>query len=146
MEKCKACGKPLGSNKDCEECLTYLIERGKEDVDEESADRAASDGEEWLRKRGKSAPQKLIALVKLFIEIVRDYRNGSYKKIPWDTVLFIVVAIIYVVNPFDLVPDFIPVVGWLDDVAVVSLVIAAIANDLREYCIWKGYNPDDYGL
>ena len=72
MPQCTSCGKPLGSSKACKVCLDYRIRQDAEKMNEERAQKAASGGEEWLRKRGKSAPQKLIALVGLFIEIMRD--------------------------------------------------------------------------
>jgi uncharacterized membrane protein YkvA (DUF1232 family) len=47
------------------------------------------------------------------------------------------VAIIYFVNPFDLIPDFIPVIGYLDDVAVIALAVASIHNDLDDFRAWE---------
>jgi uncharacterized membrane protein YkvA (DUF1232 family) len=39
-------------------------------------------------------------------------------------IVLIVAALLYLITPIDAIPDFIPVVGWLDDVAVASLVLA----------------------
>ena len=146
FEKCKVCGQPLGSNKDCDECLNYLIEKGAKEVDEPMAERAELDARKWMETRGKKAPSTLFNLVKLFSEMISDYFKGKYKQVPWRTIATAAFAVLYAINIFDLVPDIIPVLGWLDDVAVGGLAIFSIKKDLKEYCIFKGYNPEDYGL
>ena len=56
-----------------------------------------------------------------------------------------VVAIIYFVVPIDLMPDWIPLAGFVDDAAVLVFVIAQIKSDLDKYLKWeadKEDNPD----
>ena len=146
MDICGTCGKALGSNQECEECLNHLIGRGSKGIDEKKAKDALGRGEQWLEGKGKSAPQILYSRVKLLIEMVRDYFSGTYKDIPWTSVAAMAFGIVYVVNPFDLVPDFIPFAGYVDDIAVVALVVAAVQLDLRKYCEFRGYDLGDYGF
>jgi uncharacterized membrane protein YkvA (DUF1232 family) len=146
MENCRKCEKPLGSSADCEECLHFLVEKGKETVNEESARRAESDAERWLAARGRSAPRRLLSLAELLVSLLRDYLKGEYKVVPWSSIAAVAFSTIYIVNIFDLVPDIIPVVGWADDVALVMSVLPGIRRDLEKYCEWKGLNPEDYGL
>jgi len=136
MNQCKKCGQPLGSNKDCEECLRYLIEQGREEVSEDDAIEAVQKYEDWRDQRGKSAPEKLLHQVEILVRMIKDYISGAYREIPWKTIAAVVFAIIYVINPFDLVPDFIPGIGWLDDAAIVTLVVAAIKAELDKYQNW----------
>jgi uncharacterized membrane protein YkvA (DUF1232 family) len=42
--------------------------------------------------------------------------------------LFVLTAVVYVISPVDLIPDAFPVIGWLDDMGVMSLAVA---------CMWK---------
>ena len=79
-------------------------------------------------------------------QMVRDYFSGTYKDIPWTSVAAMAFGIVYVVNPFDLVPDFIPFAGYVDDIAVVALVVAAVQLDLKKYCEFRGYDLGDYGF
>lgn len=67
-----------------------------------------------------------------------DYVTGKYKEIPFATMLGIVVALAYFLSPIDIVPDFIPVAGLLDDAAVIGFAIQAAHNDIAEYKEWKG--------
>ncbi|MFO8112668.1 MAG: DnaJ domain-containing protein [Desulfosalsimonadaceae bacterium] len=39
------------------------------------------------------------------------------------SIVFITLGILYVLNPYDLLPSFIPVIGWIDDIAVTALMI-----------------------
>ena len=78
--------------------------------------------------------------------MIRDYIKGEYKQVPWRMFAATIAALIYVINPFDLIPDFIPGIGWLDDMAMIGLVISGISHDLKDYCIQKGIPLDKYGL
>ncbi len=44
-----------------------------------------------------------------------------------------VFAVAYVVLPFDLIPDFIPVLGWLDDVGIVSAVAWYLVRQIKNH-------------
>lgn len=66
--------------------------------------------------------------------------------IPWKTAAAITAALLYFINPFDIVPDFIPVVGYLDDVVVVGACLKLIQADLRAYAESKGLDLAHFGL
>ena len=75
--------------------------------------------------------------LQLLFSIVNDWIKGNYKKIPVGTISMIFVAIVYFVSPADLVPDVIPLGGFVDDAAVIAYVIKQIRSDLDEYKRWK---------
>ena len=73
----------------------------------------------------------------LLMDIVKSYRDGSYRKIPTKSILMIIATFIYFVNPFDLVPDFIFGLGFLDDAAIIGLTFKQISNDIDQFNKWK---------
>jgi len=46
-------------------------------------------------------------------------------QIPFKYKLLPLLAVLYVVSPFDFLPDFIPIIGWADDLIVLILAIFA---------------------
>jgi len=70
--------------------------------------------------------------VKLFFRMLKDYFDGKC-DLPVMTVIAIGVALIYILNPFDVVPDFIPVAGYVDDALVLSFCLFLIEEDIENY-------------
>lgn len=75
--------------------------------------------------------------IRLMFSLVRDYYNGRYRDIPWKSIAAIVGALIYILNPLDLIPDLILAVGFVDDVGVVALCLKLVESDLHRYAAWK---------
>ena len=61
---------------------------------------------------------------------VRFLRDKNAPVLPRLLALF---AVLYVVMPFDIIPDVIPIIGWLDDVGVVALVLGWTARQVAKY-------------
>ncbi|WP_372589477.1 DUF1232 domain-containing protein [Fervidobacterium pennivorans subsp. shakshaketiis] len=64
--------------------------------------------------------------------LLGDWLSGTY-KVSTGTILAILGAVIYFVTPIDAIADFIPVLGWMDDAAVFTLVINQIRAELDRY-------------
>ena len=88
--------------------------------------------------------RKLINQIKLAISLVKDFRNKKYSDIPWRSIAMIAATILYFLNPFDVVPDLLPVFGYTDDALLFASVFKSIQTDLEKYCEWKGLSPDKY--
>ncbi len=80
---------------------------------------------------------KLLDDIKTLFSMIKDYWNGDYREVPWTTIAAAAAALAYVLSPIDLIPDFIPVVGLIDDALVVTLCLKAIQTDLESYTAWK---------
>ena len=78
-----------------------------------------------------------LADVPILISLVRAYVKKEYTDIPIGSILGIVAALLYLLNQFDLIPDFIPGVGYLDDVGILIGAIAMAHDDVEEYRQWK---------
>ncbi|RNL54945.1 YkvA family protein [Pedobacter jejuensis] len=73
----------------------------------------------------------------LLFGIAKDYVNGDYTEIPKRSIVAILGGLIYFLSPIDIVPDFIPALGFIDDIFILNLVFKQLAKDLEKYKIWK---------
>ncbi len=74
-----------------------------------------------------------------FFRLILAFYNKRYKDVPWQSIILVIAAIIYFVSPIDLLPDFIPVMGYFDDVAIISFVAASIKVDLDNFIEWEDF-------
>lgn len=95
--------------------------------------------EEEINKKfsGANSLSKYAELGKIMIGMLKDIKNRVYPEIPWFTIATIVLALLYVLNPFDIIPDFIPGIGYIDDVSVLAIGTGWIESDLHKYLDWK---------
>ena len=78
-----------------------------------------------------------------FFRLLQAYIRHDYVDIPWASIVIVVVAIIYFVSPIDLIPDFIPFAGYIDDAAVIVFVLAQIKSDLDNFLQWEAEHKKD---
>jgi len=97
----------------------------------------------YLQRVNPRRFRQFIGQVELAIGCVRDVARGRY-RLPWKTAAALGAALAYFLAPIDLVPDFIPLSGFIDDAAVLGLVFGAAEGDLRRYCTWRGLDPAGY--
>jgi uncharacterized membrane protein YkvA (DUF1232 family) len=80
---------------------------------------------------------KLWEDIQLLVRLVKAWKSGSYKGVSAQTLVSIVAAILYFISPLDVIPDFIPGVGYIDDAAVIAWLISNISDDLDEFRSWE---------
>ena len=77
---------------------------------------------------------------KLLFSMIKDYYNKDYTDVPWYIISSIGAALLYVLSPIDLIPDFIPFIGYLDDAAVFAFCLSQVSLEVDKYKIWKIQN------
>jgi uncharacterized membrane protein YkvA (DUF1232 family) len=71
------------------------------------------------------------------LRLVRAHHRGKYDQITHDALLWIVAALNYLVDPFDLIPDKTPFLGFIDDAAVVEFVVDRTRETLDDFMTWE---------
>ena len=116
--------------------------------------RAASDAEAYvsdpkrLRKLIEDAVGKINVIPRgpfgetwpyllAMVRVVRDFQRAEYRDITPAKLLIIIAAIIYFVSPFDVIPDWIPVLGHIDDAFVITLALKSVQTDLDTFMAWE---------
>ena len=80
----------------------------------EVADKLAVEGHKDSKFR------QLFDTAATLVRLVRRYISGEYRGVGTGTVVSGLAVLLYVLSPIDLVPDFIPVLGFLDDLSLIS--------------------------
>lgn len=78
-----------------------------------------------------------LAVVPTFISLLRSYMLKEYTDIPLGSVIAIVVALIYFLSPFDIIPDAVPIVGHVDDGLVIIACLNLVKSDMEDYRKWR---------
>jgi uncharacterized membrane protein YkvA (DUF1232 family) len=71
------------------------------------------------------------------LRLVRAHHRGEYDEVPANALLWIVAALNYLVDPFDLIPDATPVLGFVDDATVVEFVTDKTRQTLDAFMVWE---------
>ncbi|MDR5898122.1 YkvA family protein [Halomonas vilamensis] len=94
----------------------------------------------WLVRRLKSRGRvlkRVIRALKWFMPMMRDVIRGDFRPVPWRAFGLMALALAYLIMPFDLIPDFLVLVGLLDDVMIVGWLLNGVDRQLETYRLWK---------
>jgi uncharacterized membrane protein YkvA (DUF1232 family) len=87
----------------------------------------------WDASTAATAKEKFQILSRL----ASAYATGKYRVIPWKAVVTLLAAIIYFLNPIDLIPDFIPGIGLTDDFGILMWVYASVSGEIDKFLEWE---------
>ncbi len=88
--------------------------------------------------------KQLFNVALTLVRLVRRYISGDYRQIPNTTIISGLAVLLYVLSPIDLIPDFIPVVGFLDDLSLVSWFVGKFQGEITKFREWE--KAQDSGL
>lgn len=88
-----------------------------------------------LKERAKQAKQKIAQL----------YIATKSKKTPWYAKALGSLTIAYALSPIDLIPDFIPIIGYLDDLIILPILVY-ITIKLIPKDIWNSFEEESKTL
>lgn len=87
--------------------------------------------------KGKKKFSEVQNEITTLITMVTDSVRGSYKGLGKKNLLMIVAGLIYLINPLDIVPDFIFGIGFADDLSVLVYIISKLSEEMAKYRFWK---------
>ncbi|MEG1608953.1 MAG: YkvA family protein [Clostridia bacterium] len=123
--------------------LSVLLKENSEKAKEYIAD------EDKLEKLIRKLEEKLkeipkigeaLAIIPTYLLLLNSYRKKEYTEIPVGSLLAIIGALLYLISRTDLIPDSIPLAGYLDDIGIVALSLKWVSDDVEEYKIWRKLN------
>ncbi len=78
----------------------------------------------------------VVEQAKIMLNMVKDYWTGSYREVPYWAISAVSLALLYVLNPADVVPDVLLGVGYLDDATVVAFCLKLVQREIERYQEW----------
>jgi len=115
-----------------------FIKEGAEKMTEKDVEKVVEKSEEIKEKFVSRGPLKrFIEDGKLLIALIKDYRASRYRQVPYGILMAAVFALLYVFNPFDLVPDVLPFIGAVDDATVIGACLLMMERDLNKFRTWR---------
>ena len=81
------------------------------------------------------------AYLQAMLRLVRAYSRGEYRAVSQESLLSVVAALNYLIDPFDLIPDEVPFLGFIDDATVIAFAIRSSKDDLDDFMTWEMVAP-----
>jgi uncharacterized membrane protein YkvA (DUF1232 family) len=92
-------------------------------------------------RKAAAASRKLFkenwAYLQTMLRLIRAYHRGEYHQVSDDALLWIIAALNYLVDPFDLIPDEIPFIGFVDDANIIEFVTDKTRRALDDFMTWE---------
>lgn len=90
-----------------------------------------------LRRNPRAGLGRLGSDVAAMVRLVREVVTGHYRTAPRRTLLAAVAGLIYFLDPLDIIPDVVPLIGFLDDTVILAWVLRQVRHDLDAFLRWE---------
>jgi uncharacterized membrane protein YkvA (DUF1232 family) len=101
--------------------------------------------ESSIRERAKQLPglpgRRMRAELDLALLCLKDHAAGRCPQIPYYSISLLAAGVAYLADQLDIIPDFLPRIGMIDDALVMEVACTLGRDGLRRYCVWKGIAP-----
>jgi uncharacterized membrane protein YkvA (DUF1232 family) len=113
---------------------------------EKANDIAGEDGK--LQKLLKNVGERLNAVshhpkvqtalepIMIFKRMIQAHRSGKF-KVSSKTLGLIVLGLVYFITPIDIIPDFLPILGFTDDLSVILAVFNSVKHEVEDFLDWE---------
>ncbi len=116
--------------------------RSKVNAEDANPQKVAQAKDDTLKKiENAAALSALLGNIRTAYDMISDAVTGRYKGIAKSTLALLAGGLAYLAMPLDLVPDFIPVAGWMDDAAVLAWIFKRCGDEFQKYQGFKSSQP-----
>ena len=81
-----------------------------------------------------------LAKIPTSLSLLKCYITKQYTKVPTATIIAVTSALLYFLVPSDLLPDFIPLIGYVDDASVITACLTMVGHDIKQFTKWRDKN------
>lgn len=114
----------------------------QEDHHDDNIERVVRNADDIEKKFSKQkALKQWLEHGRVLLSMIRDYIGGRYREVPYWAIGAVALALLYVLNPLDVIPDVLPGFGYLDDATVLAFCIKLVENEIERYKVWKASKP-----
>jgi uncharacterized membrane protein YkvA (DUF1232 family) len=92
----------------------------------------------------RTAARELATLLPNLVRLFRGLLGDS--RVPRGSKILLSIAVVWFVSPIDLVPEFIPILGPLDDAVVAALVLRHVVRKAGREVVAEHWNGDERTL
>lgn len=93
------------------------------------------------KQGGGGLTSEVVGSFRLLVNLVKDVTTGKY-KMEKKRIVMILGAIFYFLTPIDIIPDVLPVLGFLDDASLLAWLFYSMKDELGLYMTWKNIQID----
>lgn len=103
--------------------MSSVVSNAKEKIQ-----RVANNSEELQEFRSK---------LEVLLRMAKSHISGEFKAFSWRTILLIIFGLLYFIAPLDVIPDFLPALGYSDDVSIIYFIFQKLSADIERYNEWE---------